>query len=356
MMKKRKSNFRDQVVSDAREAKSRGSKYGYINLPKGVRMLSLKEGVREILLDFIPYEVTDSKHPDRNETLGRAMEGELWYKRPFKVHKNVGADNNTAVCLKSNGKKCPVCEYIEEKLKKGADWDEVVALAAKDRNLYTVIPIDSSDHEEEIYIWDMSQHLFQNELNDNLSENEENGIFPDLEEGKTMEVKLKWKKFGKYLFPETRDVDFVDRDAYDESILDDTPNLDEVLNILSYKELYNLFLEIDEDDEAGEYEEADENAQPESSKPKRTLRKKKDPEPEQENEPEEERKLARRKPTRKKDDDEAEPERKPTRKESSNEDEDQCPHGHRFGIDTEKKDECDSCDLWNDCLDAKESK
>ena len=29
-----------------------------------------------------------------------------------------------------------------------------------------------------------------------------------------------------------------------------------------------------------------------------------------------------------------------------------CPFGHVFGKDCEKFDDCDSCDLWDDCIEA----
>lgn len=28
-----------------------------------------------------------------------------------------------------------------------------------------------------------------------------------------------------------------------------------------------------------------------------------------------------------------------------------CPHGHRFGIDTERYDDCDECEIWQKCAD-----
>jgi len=31
-----------------------------------------------------------------------------------------------------------------------------------------------------------------------------------------------------------------------------------------------------------------------------------------------------------------------------------CTFGHKFGIDTEKFDDCDDCAVWSSCADAKE--
>ena len=359
MSKQRKSNFRNKTVSNAKQQKEKSSSYGYLTLPKGVRAFTIKEMTRSIFLDILPYEVTDEKHLDRYDPEERAVPGTLWYKRPFKVHRNVGADNQTVVCRGTIKKKCPICEYIAERLKAGADWKEMVDGMAKDRNLYVVQPIDSEEHEEELYIWDMSQHLFQNELNDQLEEDETNGVFPDLEEGKTLEVKFKWKKFGKSKkhFPETRDISFEDRDeAYDESILDEVPNLDEVLQIMTYKEMHDLYFEMDEADED---DDAPVETEDEEEETKPTRRKKKPVEKEEEEEPEEEpetKPSRRRKKPVEKEEDEDEPEvkTKPSRKKKEEKSDNECPHGFTYGKDCEEHDECDECDKWADCLEAKE--
>ena len=284
MSKQRKSNFRNKTVGNAKQQKEKASSYGYLKLPKGVKTFTFKKKPRSVFLDIIPYEVTDEKHLDRYDPEERAIPGTLWYKRPFKVHWNVGADDQAVICRGTIKKKCPICEYVTEKLKAGTDWDEMKDVMAKDRNLYAVMPLDSEEHEEEIHIWDISQYLFQNELNDQLEENEDNGIFPDLEEGKTLEVKFKWKTRGKSSFAETRDITFEDRDeAYDEAILEDVPNLDEVLEIMSYQEMHDLFFEMDdvEDEDAPVADEEDKDEKEEKS----TRRRKK---PAKEEEPEEE--------------------------------------------------------------------
>jgi len=365
MSKQRKSNFRNKTVSNAKQQKEKSSSYGYLNLPKGVRVFSMKKKTRSIFLDILPYEVTDEKHLDRYDPEERAVPGTLWYKKPFKVHRGVGADDQTVVCRGTIKKKCPICEYVAERLKAGAAWDDMKDSTAKDRNLYIVQPINSDEHEEELYIWDISQYLFQNELNDQLEENEENGVFPDLEEGKTLEVKFKWKKFGKNYFSETRDISFEDRDeAYDESILDEVPNLDEVLQIMTYQEMHDLYFEMDEADEDDDAPVETEDDEQEEKKPTRRKKKpaKKEPEPEEEEEPEDEpeediKPTRRRKKPAEKEEDEDEPEvkTKPSRKKKEDKsDENECPHGFTFGESCETEDICDECDKWADCLEAKE--
>jgi len=96
MKKKKRGDFRGKTNKDA---KRNGKKsFGYLNLPKGVNMLAVEpEG--SIKFDIIPYEITDKRHPDKSIKEGIAIEGDLWYKRPFKIHRNVGAgDGETVVC------------------------------------------------------------------------------------------------------------------------------------------------------------------------------------------------------------------------------------------------------------------
>jgi len=331
MSKKRKSNFRNQTVSDSKRQKREASSYGYLNLPKGVKILALKEKTREILLDFIPYIVTDAHHPDRDVDENVAVVDSLWYKRPFKVHRNIGANNDTVVCLTSVKKKCPICEWTIEQRRKGVDWDDLKDTAAKDRNLYAVLPIDSKDHDDIIHIWDVSKFLFQEELNDQLEEDPDNGIFPELEEGLTLKVKFRWEKFGKNTFARTRDILFEDREQqYNEDILKDVPNLDKMLNVLSYKELDAKFQEFDLDEEAEDDEVIDLDGKEETEP---IQHKRKITESEEDSDKEEKKEKPKR-----------------TRRERKETPKNKCPHGHKFGTDcAEYPDDCEDCDMYDDC-------
>lgn len=248
-MKKKRSSFKNKVRRDAERQKSASSNYGYLILPNGVSVFSPEPGSR-VKLDIIPYEVTDANHPDKYEDEQIATVGELWYKRPFRIHRNIGTANDAVVCPRSFGKPCPICEYREKLLKEGADKEETNALRPSQRNLYVVIPQGVKGMEEKPHIWDMSQYLFQNLLNTELEEDEDNGVFPDLEDGKTLKIRFDSSQIaGGRAFAEASRIDFATRrKPYDESILDIIPKLDEVLKVLSYKELEAKFLELDPDD------------------------------------------------------------------------------------------------------------
>ncbi len=395
MAKKKRSSFRDKVSADTQRQKTQASSYGYLNLPKGVNIFTAEPGGR-MNFDIMPYEVTDEKHPDRNDQLQIAIPGELWYKRPFKTHRNIGVDNDTVVCPTSIGKPCPICEYRAKRLKEGADKDETDAMKASLRNLYVVIPIGHKKLEEKPHIWDISQYLFQNLLNDELEENEDNAVFPDLEEGLTLKVRFDSKQFGKgNPYAEASRIDFIERDSvYDEDILKDIPNLDEVLKILTYKQLEAKFFETSDEDLADEDDEL-EQTEEQGGSPKKSIRRKKTvtpPAPKEDEEDEEEEdeedkfipddgyitcvacggtgKNSKGKPClacdgtgqipEDEDEDEDQEEKpKPTRKAKPTKSEgkagkNKCPHGHVFGKDCDDFDECDECEKWDECCDASE--
>ena len=117
----------------------------------------------------MPYEVTSKRHPDRNAEDEIAVPGSLWYKRPFKIHRNIGVDNDRVVCLTSVGKPCPICEKRSELVRQDADKEDTDALKQSLRNLYVVVPLDSKKHEVEPHIMDMSQYLCQDEINNTLA-------------------------------------------------------------------------------------------------------------------------------------------------------------------------------------------
>ena len=342
LTKKRRSSFRGKVNKDS---KRQGTGYGYLNLPKGISVFN-PEPKSTVKLDFIPYEVTIKRHPDRNVEDEIAIPGSLWYKRPFKIHRNIGVDNDKVVCLTSIGKPCPICEKRSELIRQDADKEDTDALKQSLRNLYVVIPLDSKKHDAEPHIMDMSQYLCQDEINNTLEEDEEYEIFPDLEEGWTLKCRFDSSTIGSSKpFPELGKITMIERkDQYTEDILDEIPNLDEVLNILSYKELEAKFLELDEEDVTDE---------PETPEEETTPRRRKTREPESEEKED--------KPRRKRQEPEKEEEEKPkrsrrTRDEKAETTDDRCPHGHEFGKDCDEHDDCQKCDEWDDCGEEQDKK
>ncbi len=361
---KRRSKFKGAVSRNA-ERQNRGAQYGYLKLPKGVQMFK-EEPKSRIMLDIMPYEVTSERHPDRDDEYGIAVPGSLWYKRPYWLHRSVGSENRSVVCPTSIGQRCPICEYRKQLLKEGTKWDDesVRALKPSLRNLYVVIPRDSKNYESIPYIWDVSQFLFQDKLNEEIQENEEYETFPDLEEGYTLRIRFTEGTFGSNKFAEASRIDFIERKkSYDDSILEKIPHLDDLLDVPSYKQIEAMFFgnmdreDLEKDEEEDRYEEErDEEEEVESDsdsdsddedeeEEEEDEDEKEDDEDTDEEEEEEEEERSSNKPTRR-----STPPSKPSKESKSKKG--KCPHGHEFGKDCEEYADCEDCDSWDDCFDA----
>ena len=270
MGKFKKTNFKKAVSHNTAQQKD-ASGFSHLRVPNGVTIYKPEEGKRKF--DILPYIVMTDSHPDKDNEVGIAVKGGLWYRMPYKVHRGVGTDNSMVVCPTTFNKPCPICEYHTKRRKEGAEKDELDALRTSKRNLYALMPVNDKKYKEEVHVWDVSDFLFQQLFNKELEDNEDYTVFPDLEEGLTLEVRFEEHKFEGRGFLKPSRIDFKSRDeAYDESILDDVPCLEEMLKIPKYKDLEVLFFQVaDIDDEDEDEDDEDEDA----PTTKRSSRKKK---------------------------------------------------------------------------------
>ena len=321
MVQKRKSSFSFKGKTSARAVrdKKEGASYGYLSLPKNVSVFSPEPG-SSVKLDIIPYIVSTDNHPDKSERDGVALKGDPWYRLVYWRHAGLGANGNeSAVCLSSVRKKCPICEYRAKRIKQGAVKEETDVLKPSKRVLYNVIPIGHDKFEKKLHIFDISYFNFQNLLDDELRENDDYSVFPDLEEGLTLKTRFASKTIadGKP-FPQASRIDFLDREkAYNPSILDKVVNLDEVLQIETYKQLQAKLFEMDlegleDDGELKDIDDEEEEEEEDDASPKKKVQ------------------------------------GKDTKKKSK------CSYGHTFGEDHDEFDECGDCEVWDDCLEEKE--
>lgn len=312
MSKFTKPNFKKAVAVDSERQSNRGTGYGYLKLPQGMKVWKETEGKHKF--DIIPYVVSVKNHPDKNEEEGIAVKNSLWYRRPFKVHGNVGANNDVVVCPSTFGKPCPICDYKKKRQEEGADWEEIKQYNAKDRSLYCIIPIDEKKYEEELHLFNMSDYCFQDQLNKDVREDEDYGMFPDLEDGFTLDCRFEEKALGKNKFITANRINFKERkEGYDESIIDDVPNLDEIFIVKEYSELEAMFFETpvdDDDDKPRKKKSVKSDDEDEDEKPAKR-RSKNDDDDDEEEEP---KKPVRKKVTKTDDDDEEEEEKKPVRR------------------------------------------
>jgi hypothetical protein len=234
----------------------------------------------------------------------------------------MGDQSRTIICPSSVGKPCPICEYRAERRQKGADQEEIQKMNYSYRNLYIVKPVNIEDYskwykdvEEKPYVWDIAQGNFQKQLNEELWEDvDDRGIFPDLEEGLTLKIRFSAEEIFKTEYAKTSKIEFIERDKpYKESILDDMPSLDEILKVLSYKEIEALFFSDEAPEDAPEEEE---------ETPKERGQRKRERKEDKEDEDEEKDKKSKK---------------------------NKCPHGFEFGKDYDMYEECDKCDIWKAC-------
>jgi len=355
-MKKAKKLSFVGMVRKTDESHKRGSNYGYLKIPSNVDVFT-PEANTNVVMDFIPYLVSVKNHPDRNENNDPpiAVEGSYWWERPFKIHRNIGADKKTYVCPTSIGKKCPICEYREKLRKEEGDEETIKQLKTTDKNLYAVfIKGNKKIDPNQLFLFEFSDFLFQKRFEEQLAENdpEKFEVFPDPQLGYSIVVRFAENSFAGNKFADPTRFDFADRkEQYDDEVLDTIPALDECLTILGYDELKDKFYSsfTAEDDE----EDDDEDEDLKRGKTKIKARKATKPEPEDEDEDDED-EDEEEEPEDEDEEEEPEPvkQKQPSRNRKTKEL--KCPENYVFGKDNDKYDDCEDCDLWNECYAKKQ--
>jgi len=338
MGKNKKKRRYGNAVENA-EMRSSGANYGYLKLPEGVRVFN-PEIETVAVIDILPYEVTDKNHMDKIEV------DTVWYKKPFKIHREVGVENDSVVCPTTFGKPCPICEH-QATLREDGDTNEetLKKLNAKYRSLY-VVKVRSYDgkkkfDKKEYHLFDFSDHLFQKIFETQLKRKEAFADFFLPDSGKSLEITFDKKSFGEGKpFPIATRIDFVDRKKqYKEDVIDEIPNLDEVLTLLPYEELEAKF----HNDDVDTGETSDKKEKKDKKKKNEKIDKIHPYVVKINKIPSEE---AITSDTKK---DKKEKKGKKSKKDKKEKVKDECPYGHKFGKDCDKFDDCTSCDVWNEC-------
>lgn len=285
MAKDRKEKRKERNYSNAKQrVEKRGSGFENttLNLPEGVKFFTpKKEGTYRV--DIIPYTVKGDLNP-------YADDGMVHFERTYWVHRGVGAESNSYVCLQKTFKKpCPICEYVAKARRNPkADPDAIKEMEPKERQLWRVI--DRSEPDEGIKLWDVSFHLFGKMLDAKIKNSDEEDHYDEffrLDRGLTLRLGVKEDSFQGASFCKVEDIDFKSRkEALNEDLIDEGPNLDEILKETPYKELKKIFLQIDS--EGGSDDDEDEDEAPPKKKGKDEAKKKVKPKPKDDDEDEEE--------------------------------------------------------------------
>jgi hypothetical protein len=249
---KKKKREERQYASSKERAMTRGSGFESttVKLPEGVKFFQVKSA-KPYKMDILPYEVKKGKDEKGGNPFSDS--GFLHYERTFFVHRGIGAESNSYCCLqKTFGKKCPICRDVA-KMRRQADSDQetIDSLKPKERQLFLVI--DKNDEESGVQLWDVSYHLFGKMLDEKIKSAEDDDNYEDfyhLEGGMYLRVSFKEKSWSGNTFYETTNIEMKPRkEDIPEEILDDLPDLDDLLVEMDYDELEKVYLQDDDEDD-----------------------------------------------------------------------------------------------------------
>jgi len=197
------------------------------------------------LIDILPFVITQSWYKDLRTFSGLTTNLEVgdWdYKLEIPVHKNVGEDNDTFLCLRlAFGKKCPLCEEMfKEYEKDNPDEKKIKPLKPSWRDYFNIY--DYNDEDKDLQVWeDVSYHLFEKYFLAEADEGENTILYSDIEEGKTIEIKAQDKTIGSGKpFPEAQNIEFKNRDKYEEEIVNDTVSFDSLVKIPTFEDVSRI--------------------------------------------------------------------------------------------------------------------
>lgn len=211
------------------------------------------ESADALFLDVMPF-IAGQHNPGFSA-------GEWAFECTYWVHKNFGANpRDSYVCpymltRHSEGPtaKCPICEHIaEQRRNPDADEQAIRDMSPKQRNLFVVRnPVEWG--ENEFKVWDISYHLFYKMLEGvirDLDEDEQQfEEFADPTNGSTLKLGLDERSFAGAKFYEVARASFKKRKSqYTDAVVEQTPCLDKMLKILSYKELQAVLVAEPEDE------------------------------------------------------------------------------------------------------------
>jgi len=331
-----RSGVRRMLEDDA--GKGGGS---FFNLPEGAELWEGPTKTGMYLIDIIPYEVSISNHQ-------YVQKGDLWGQKKFFIHSGIGPGKGRPyVCPRTVNKRCPICEHKEELEKQGEDEKIIKALKLHAKELFNIDVGAIVNKEFAPMLWATSMGNFGKLLRKELTTmSEEHSGFFLLSNGFTIKTEFEEKSFMGHKFFEAWKMNFVSREPYTDSILKHTVDLDTVLNILPYDELKAIFLGIDD---VSEIESGKPVAEPEDhvfDVDREHRRERVRGSSVEENKPT----IAEEAPARRRRTVKEEPKEEPKEKNTFD-----CPHGHKFGADTEMTQDCSACDTdtWEACTKEK---
>lgn len=207
---------------------------------EGVNFWAAKEG--DHVIDIIPYFAG----PDDPNV----KEGGLTYLLEIFVHRDVGGiENQTMICMERTYKKpCAICEHRKALQKEGADEDLIKSLQPSryPRSVYNVVVYDSEkDEAKGVQIFDTSHYLFEMYLAKLAHPTTRGGqrpqafiTFADAEDGKSIRfTRTGQRENTKFIAHAFEDRNY----TISAEILAQAKQLDQLIHIPSYDEVYNAY-------------------------------------------------------------------------------------------------------------------
>lgn len=322
-------DYRAKMRKDAKDRKTRS--FTVLSVSDDTPFFKPKKGWQT--LDVIPYRVSVDNHL-------QAEKGDLWPRKIFGVHRNVGPEDKTYACPKeTEGTPCPICEeYLKQKSKGDSDSEITKSLKPKRRELYNVVDLDSKEDNETIKLYEGSYYNFGTLLDEEINDSEEGGMeetYGMLEGGATIAVKYREETFAGRAYMEAAKMEFEKRDDYGEEWANDAFDLDKAITVPSYDALYEAFWDTPKDSDN------DDN----DRESRRSRSRNQDKEEETGDDDKEPSRRSRGRGRGKDEDanEDNEPESEP-----------ECPHGGEYGVDADELAECEDCEFWTACGAAKE--
>lgn len=218
----------------------------YLNLKKEGIEKYKDEDNTDYKVDIIPYEIETDKHPN-------GKKGEKRYNMDLWVHKGIGANKESFLCMKKNYKQpCPICDQFLQLQNEGVEYEEIKHLIAKRRSIYWFLL------RGKLYVADLPFKTFEELWLDVVDKYDRKGedIFPVYFDGEGC-TSLEYSTTNKAGIGRYVQFDFSEIEDYNPDLEKQVISLEKLLVIPSIEEMemsLNGLSQI-EDDEEKEIEE-----------------------------------------------------------------------------------------------------
>lgn len=248
--KDKRQNRMGERTSETARDRDQGFESTTLQLPDEMKFIELAKNKN---LNIVPYVVSINNHPDKKN--GYPDKGDPWWRKPILTHKNIGVDNDTYICPRTIGKKCPICEEASLLSQEYTKNETIItAIRAKKRDVICVQ--DADDPKAGIQIFDVSYHLFTKLLLKEVDNGkDEYRNFAEPEGGFTLSCRFEQGNYKGRKFWKIDRIDFEPREDYSARLLKQTVSLDDILIVLKYDELKNIFMQMEDEGTGNSQEE-----------------------------------------------------------------------------------------------------